>query len=221
MDPRLEIAVQVSRRWYDDIFALHGLTSQATTDLWTATDPPPRWHSAVKTLRPGITVDAVLTAMSSHEHGSVADSFGDLLLASHGFTLLIDATWLYREPDNRLRARSPGWSVVTREPLLREWNRKNDTDGVLLPTMLTHPRFTILAHHDREALTAGAVLHDTGIAVQLSNTWSDDPEFNWEGLLGAVEAVHPGQALVDYAVDAESSMYAGFDPLGPHRVWGR
>ena len=113
--------------------------------------------------------------MSSHEHGCVAHSFGELTLSSHGLKLLIDATWLYRDPENpRRAARSPGWSVIAREPLLREWNRKHHTDGVRLPTMLTHPRFTIVVHHDREALTAGAVLHDTGIAVGLSNTWSDD-----------------------------------------------
>ena len=119
--------------------------------------PPPPWRSAIKTLRPGITVDGVLIAMSSHEHGCVAHSFGELTLSSHGLKLLIDATWLYRDPENpRRAARSPGWSVIAREPLLREWNRKHHTDGVRLPTMLTHPRFTIVVHHDREALTAGS-----------------------------------------------------------------
>lgn len=223
MDPRLEIAVYVSRRWYEDIFALHGLSARATPDLWTATDPPPRWHSAVKTLRPGVAVEAVLTAMSSYEHGSVADSYGDLDLGPHGFKLLIDATWLYREPDSRRRDSLPAtWSVIANERLLRDWNGKHDTEGVLLPTMLTHPRFTILARHDGETLTAGAVLHDTGFAVGLSNTWSNDEELDWEGLLGAASAVHPDQPLIDYAADDVGLfMAAGFEPLGPQRVWER
>lgn len=222
-DPRLETAVHVSRRWYDDIFALHGLSALVTPDLWTAAGPPPRWHSAVKTLRPHVAVEAVLTAMSAHQHGSVADSFGDLDLGPHGFTLLIDATWLYREPEFQSRdALPPTWSVVTDETLLSEWNRQHDTEGVLLPTMLTHPRFTILARHDRKTLTAGAVLHDAGPAVGLSNTWSNDEEFDWDGLLGALSVVHPDRPLVDYAADDAALLTtAGFEPLGPQRVWER
>lgn len=223
MDPRVEIAVQVSRRWYEDVFALHGLAARATPELWAAIDPPPRWHSAVKTLRPGVAVEAVLTAMSAHEHGSVADSYGDIDLGSHGFTLLIDATWLYREPDSRRRdTLPPAWSVVASETLLRDWNRQHDTEGVLLPTMLTHPRFTILASHDGKTLTAGAVLHDTGFAVGLSNMWSSNEDVDWDGLLLAVSVVHPDQPLIDYAADdAALFMAAGFQPLGPQRVWKR
>jgi hypothetical protein len=187
-----------------------------------ATDPPPRWHSAVKTLRPRVAVDTVLAAMSSHEHGTVADSFGDLDLGAHGFTLLIEAVWLYRAPDPRPQAGvPPGWSVVADPRLLIEWNRAHDTEGVLLPSMLTDPRFTVLALAERGALAAGAVLHDTGSAVGVSNTWSHDVPLEWEPLLAAVASVHPGQPLVDYAADTAPNVRAGFEPVGPQRVWER
>lgn len=222
MDPRLETAVEVSRRWYEDIFALHGLSARTTTELWMAIDPPPRWHSVVKTLRPGVATDAVLTAMSSHEHGSVADSFGELALGSHRFKLLIDATWLYLAPRDRRDVALPsGWTVVEGEQLLSVWNREHGTDGVLLPRVLAHPRFTVLARHDGEALSAGAVLHDTGLAVGLSNTWSREAEFDWKGLLDVVAGVHPGQALVGYAAEAGPFTAAGFEPVGPQQVWER
>lgn len=221
MDPRLDTAVQVSKRWYSDLFELHGLSAKATPDVWTATDPPPRRHSAVKTLRPGVAVDTVLRAIGAHEHGSIADSFGDLDLATQGFELLIDATWLYREPGPRPPVGlPPGWSVVRNQRLLTEWNREHDTEGVFLPSMLTHPRFTILARTSRRTLTAGAVLHDTGFAVGLSNTWCHD-EFDWEGLLASVATLHPAQPLVSYAADAAPYIGAGFEPLGPQRVWKR
>ena len=93
MDPRLRAAVDASHRWYDDVFALHGLRARRVGGLWTALDPPPPWHSCVKTVDPGVPVGDVLAAMERHEHGSVADSFGDLDLASSGFTLLFTATW--------------------------------------------------------------------------------------------------------------------------------
>ena len=75
--------------------------------------------------------------------------------------------------------------------------------------------------HDGEALSAGAVLHDTGLAVGLSNTWSREAEFDWKGLLDVVAGVHPGQALVGYAAEAGPFTAAGFEPVGPQQVWER
>ena len=90
----LAAAVDASRRWYDGIFDAHGLPASSDGRLWVAGGEPPPFHSAVKTLLRGVGVDAVLRAMEPYPHGSVADSFGEFDLRSHGFELLIDATWV-------------------------------------------------------------------------------------------------------------------------------
>lgn len=91
----LAAAVDASRRWYDGIFAAHGLPASSDGRLWVAAGGElPPFHSAVKTLGRGVGVDAVLRAMEPYPHGSVADSFGEFDLRSHGFELLIDATWV-------------------------------------------------------------------------------------------------------------------------------
>src|SRR5262245_14870857 len=83
VDPRLRAAVDTSVAWYDDVFVLHGLATRIEDGLWWAVDPPPPWHSGVKTTEPEVGIDRVLAA---HEDSGVADSFGDLDLRPHGFT---------------------------------------------------------------------------------------------------------------------------------------
>src|SRR4051794_19281479 len=95
-DPRLRAALDASRAWYDDVFALHGIATTTGDGLWWALADPPPWHSAAKTLEPGVPVDRVLDAVADRPSCAVADSFGDLDLGRHGFRLLVEATWLHR-----------------------------------------------------------------------------------------------------------------------------
>ena len=112
MDPRLRAAVDASVRWYDDIFAVHRIPVTVRRAVWSASGAAPPWHSAVKTLAPEAGMDDVLHAIEPHDHGTVADSFGGLDLAAHGFDLLFEATWLHRPPDPVPPVGLPmGWSV--------------------------------------------------------------------------------------------------------------
>ena len=113
MDPRLRAAVDASARWYDAVFALHGIETWVQDGLWSALGRPPPCHSALKTLAPGIPGERVVRAAAGFEHCAVADSFGDLGLEGHGFEVLIEATWLYRDLDRVSVGHLPeGWSVV-------------------------------------------------------------------------------------------------------------
>jgi len=225
VDPRLRAAVDASVRWYDDIFAVHRIPVTVRRAVWSASGAAPPWHSAVKTLGPEAAIDDVLHAMEPHEHGSVADSFGRLDLAAHGFDLLFEATWLHRPPDPAPPSGLPmGWSVVGNTDVLDEWNRHHETTEVLGPALLDHPRFRFLARHDEGVLTGGAVTHDAGPTVGLSNCWSmPGHHLDWPDVLSCVGALHPGRPVVDYAWgdDLDVMVAAGFSPLGPQLVWAR
>jgi hypothetical protein len=223
VDPRLRAAVDNSIAWYDDVFALHDIPTRTEGGLWWALGTPPPWHSAVKTTEPGVTVERVLAV---HLQGAVADSFGDLDLRPHGFTVLVDATWVHHAPLLEPPAGLPdGWMVVRDAGLLAEWNDSHDYTGVLLPGVLDLSAFTVLARHSRGSLVGGAVVHrgDRSV-VGLSNTWSAESfEIDHTEVLAAVGALHPGAGVTDYTqgADLEAMVAAGYTTLGPQRVWVR
>jgi hypothetical protein len=224
VDPRLRAAVDTSLAWYADVFELHGLPTRTEDGLWWALGEPPPWHSGVKTTEPGLGIDRVLDVPV---HGAtVADSFGDLDLRPHGFTLLIDATWVHHGPLDEPPADLPrGWTVVGDPGLLAEWNRAHDYTGVLLPEVLDHPAFHVLARRSRGHLVGGAVVHrgdPRHDVVGLSNTWrADAPGVDHAEVLAVVGALHPGAGVVDYAwgSDLVEMVAAGYEPLGRQRVW--
>jgi hypothetical protein len=223
MDPRLRAAVDASRHWYDDVFALNGVPVRVEAGLWSALAPGPPWHSAAKTLEPGVGTARVLAAVETFEHGGVADSFGDLALRRHGFELLIEASWVHRDASRTTSGRLPdGWSLVATSEELAGWTAAHDYTDVLPMSVLDHPRFRILALRDAGSLVGGVVTHDGGGAVGVSNAWGEAATA-YSGVVAAVTALHPGRALVDYAQGAElaAMLAAGFTAVGPQRVWVR
>jgi hypothetical protein len=223
MDPRLLAAVAASRSWYDDIFELHRIAVGSDGALWWAEDTPPRWHSAVKTLVPTTDPSGALRRMERHPQGTVADSFGLLDLTTRGFDLLFAATWLHH-PGTSPSSPPPNWTRVDDSDLMAQWNELHDTEGVLPSDVWAHPRFTILARHDGAQLTGGAILHDAGTVVGLSNGWSvDGLPLDPSVPLAFAAETHPGRPVVDYArgEDLDTMLTAGFEPLGPQHVWIR
>jgi hypothetical protein len=219
VDPRLTLAVEASRAWYEDVFALHGTPTSSDGALWRALAEPPRYHSLAKTLRPGVQAADVLAAMSGH--GSVADSFADLDLP--GFRLLFEATWVHHAG-----ARSGGfpaaWSVITTPEVLAQWAHRHDYVGVLPTAVLHRPEFRVLGCFDGEELVGGAVLHGRSRCVGLSNPWIlPDHTLDWDELLAAAHAIHPHRELTDYARgnDLHSLLRVGFRAVGTQRVWSR
>src|SRR5262249_15809502 len=114
----------MSLAWYVDVFALHALETRFEDGLCRPLAPPPPCHSSLKTTEPGVGIERVL---AGGDDGSVADSFGDLDLGPHGFTVLIDATWVHHPPPETQTSGLPGgWSIVRDPGLLAEWNQAHD-----------------------------------------------------------------------------------------------
>ena len=225
MDERLSLAIDASRRWYDEVFAMHGVGVRSDGRLWVAASQPPPWHSAVKTFHPDVTTAEVLAAMEEHPSGSIADSFGTLDLAPHGFELIIDASWVFH-PGRGSTAGPSDWVVVDDPALLERWSSEHDYAGVLLPEVLANPAFRVLARLDRATPVAGAVLLDAGPAVGASNLWSKDGTVSARealDVLAVAGTLRPGAPVVDYARGAELAVLleAGYEQLGPQRVWLR
>lgn len=220
MDSRLRVAIDSSLAWYDALCALHGVACRIEDGVWSVDGTPPPLHSAVKTLEPGIASERVAELASSR--GGVADSFGDLSLADHGFELLFAARWIHRiANDQRVREPAPGWTLVTSPAGLAAWTAHHDTTEVLLPGLLDRSSFQVLAKVVGGELTAGAVLHAGTGVVSISNVWSAHPEDVWPELVYNATVLWPGRDLVGYERDAdlEAALAAGFVDVGPQLVW--
>lgn len=224
-DHRLTNAVAASAAWYAAIFQLHKIDFGQAAGLWAAHAPPPPLHSAVKTLRPGIDTERVLAALRRAGAGGVADSFGDLPLNEANFTLLFESSWICREaaPTRAsARAATDGWTTVNTDVGLAAWTARHDTSAVLLPGFLALPNMTILERHDGAGAVMGAIAHRAGGVVSVSNVHATPGHtVDWRSLTDAVTGLHPGYPLVGYerGPELEAAKDAGFDVLGPQRVW--
>ncbi len=224
MDPRLRIAVDVSLAWYADMFALHGIPTVTEGELWRALGAPPPLHSTAKTLAPGVPEEAAVAAVAAYDVCSVADSFGDLDLAGHGFATLFDATWIHHPP------LEPGpmphaWSRVTDPEGLAAWTAVHGSPEVFPPAILDRPAFTLTARRDDSGdITAIAVVHDSSAGVGVSNVAAATGHtVAMAEVLELVAALHPGRPVTDYDRDEalDDALAAGFTALGPQRVWSR
>ncbi|MFW5469947.1 hypothetical protein ACOCJ4_07875 [Knoellia sp. CPCC 206435] len=104
------------------------------------------------------------------------------------------------------------------------WNEKHDYTGVLLPAFLGHPRFTVLARYDSKDPIGGAVLHEAGATMELSNAWTAGRRGeDVAGMVKCAAVLHPGRPLVGYAHGDELGRWlaAGFRTTGAHDVWVR
>lgn len=224
MEAEHEAGVRARLAWYEDVFAVHEIPTRSDDDMWWALTEPPPWHSAAKTLRSDVAAERVLCAMERFRHCSVADSYGTLDLAPAGFQRLFAATWLHREAQSPAAGLPDGWRVVTEPDALVKWNEMHDYSGVLLPEFLEHPHFKVLAQRSSKDLVGGAVLHEAGAAVELSNAWAAGGAPEDVGAMVACAAVlHPGRPLVGDAHGDELGRWlaAGFRETGTHVVWLR
>jgi len=137
---------------------------------------------------------------------AVTNSFARLDLATAGFGLLAEASWIVgdgepvRPPDDGLT-----WDKVTTPSELGDWERAWAEGGsgdvpVFQPGLLSDPRCAILAWRRKDAVIAGAVVYDAGRAAGISNLFSTGlaPDRLWAGIQPAVAGLRPHLPVVGY-----------------------
>jgi hypothetical protein len=223
MDARVGAAAQNNARWCNIVCQSHGLATVLSEQLWIAPEGSPRLYPDAVTLAPGLPLEFVLSQIDTRSGCSVKDSFADLDLAEHGFTLLFDAHWFYREPappGTRVRR---AWQQITTGDDLEQWVAAADLKDVIRPELLRDQTVRILAVRDERAVTAGAIINRTGDTVGLSNvfTTATEPASDYGDLPQAIGGYFPGVPVVGYERSSRSAGAAdsGFEAIGPLRVW--
>src|SRR5258708_35033391 len=101
-ETRTRLGARNNALWCNVVCEAQGLLTEFRDGLWLTKASVPRFYPNVVTLedRPEEQLATIAQLYSSDKGlGAVKDSFASLDLASQGFTVLFEATWLWREPN--------------------------------------------------------------------------------------------------------------------------
>ena len=219
-------AVANNAAWCDLVCRNAGLPTVLGPDLWSTPHRSPDAHPDAVTLRPGVPVASVLAALDDSAGASVKDSFADLDLSPHGWTVLFEAQWLTRPAAS---AAAPGlpWRIADRDTLPL-WLTAHGS-AVIRPGVLDDPDVRLLLAADTHGPIAVAALNRSGVGahtvVGVSNVQvlRSEPEVVWSELAMLARRELGAHRLVGYesGPDLLPPVAVGFEPVGPLRVWVR
>ncbi|GAA2305079.1 hypothetical protein OKJ48_36545 [Streptomyces kunmingensis] len=219
-------------RWCAAMSRSHGVEGEFGPQAWTAPRRTPLYYPDAVTLTPHADASALIARIDTTAPGAtVKDSFADLDLTRHGFTVLFDAQWIHRPAGPPTREPESAWDAMRDPAALRTWALAccaGDEDDAHLfrPGLLAEPEVLLVAGRDaRGSVVAGAVASPGDGVIGISNVFakSGDLTAAWPVVLDAAHALFPDVPLVGYEHgDALTAACAqGFTPIGPLRVWLR
>ena len=227
----LHAAVANNAAWCETVCRSHGYTGEFTTRVWiSARHALPFYPNAI-TLAPDATAAETGAGQDPARPYAVKDSFARLDLAPEGLRPLFDAEWIARPP---APAGPPEdglcWAAVTSAGELAQWETAwaGGSPGpapLFRPDLLAGSRCAVLAGRRDGTLAAGAIVYTSARVTGMSNVFGTGLAAGllWISAVQAVAALRPGLPIVGYesGADLAAARQAGFQVLGPLRVWTR
>ena len=228
VDPRLLLAVRDNAGWCDLIARLHGLPTATDDRTWWSGRRTPDGYPDAISLAPGLDAPELRRLLAGSR--SVPERR----------SRTASPTWTWPATASRCCSRRPGsigrpprhrrllddgirWSRVETAQDLIPWAALHGLPAVADPRLLDQPGVTILAAHDGPRLVGGAIATVGREAVGISNVIAADGDeaAMFARAADAVAAIAPTLPLVGYehGPTLEAALAAGFDPIGPLRVW--
>ncbi|MET0788301.1 MAG: hypothetical protein ABWY33_03570 [Cellulomonas sp.] len=212
--------------WCDLVCCARGLPTAFRAGLWSTAYRSPEAYPDAVTLRPGVPAAEVLAAVEDSAGASVKDSFADLDLAPHGYSVLFEAQWLTR-PAGSPVVPSLLWRTIDATTL--PWWLAAHGSSAILPAALDDPQVRLLLAEDAGAPVAVAALNRSGsgadavVGVSHVLALRVEPEVVWSDLAAIARRELGPLPLVGYesGTDLVAPISVGFEPVGPLRVWLR
>jgi hypothetical protein len=223
MDERARTAARNNAAWCGAVWRSHGLPTIHEAGFRATARRAPAMYPDAVTVGPVVAPRAILARIDDSQGCSIKDSFIALDLGAHGYDILFGAEWYWREPGPGGPA-GDAWSVVGTPAELATWARAHGGGDVFRPALLEDTRVRVLVRRDPGDRVAGAIASLGAGVVGVSNVFGHGAaDEAWEGLVDAIERLLPGLPIVGYGTgeDLGAAVRAGFDPVGPLRVWIR
>lgn len=235
MTPAKQTLIRAAARnnagWCAAVARSHGTASEFGPQAWTAPARTPQFYPDAVTLAPRADVRALVDRIDTAAPGaSVKDSFADLDLTGHGFTVLFEAQWIHRPAGPPDTPPQFAWSAVRDPETLREWALAWADGGpateIFRPGLLEDRDTAVIAGRSADGwIAAGAVASRSATVVGVSNLFATggDTDSAWPVALEAAHTLFPGLPAVGYehGDDLASARRHGFEPIGPLRIWLR
>ena len=231
-DPSVEaIAALNNAEWCAAVWRSHGLPVGQAHGLWFCECETPRYYPNVVTVDPNFDAarqSAFIDDLGRTHPGldmSVKDSFTKLDLRDAGMTPLFVGRWMLRASrTDPARPLARNWCRITDEQNLTAWETAwsggdASSQRIFTVGLLSDPRVWVMGGFDPDgAIRAGAIANEAAGVLGLTNMFGASGEF-----LQAVSKLWPGISTVCYARGDghRSAAKAGFQVLGPMRVWVR
>ncbi|KQR10327.1 hypothetical protein [Cellulomonas sp. Leaf334] len=220
------LAAANNAAWCDVVCRAHGLPTTTGAGLWSTPRRSPDGYPDAATLRPGVPVADVLGSVDDAPGASVKDSFADLDLAPHGWTVLFEAQWLTRASGPPTTPELP-WRTVDRA-LLPLWLAAHGS-AAITSDVVDDPAVRLLLAADEDGPLAVAALNLSGTSdatvVGVSNVHAvrEAPLRVWSDLAAVARRELGAHPLVGYEAgpDLDPAVAVGFAAVGPLRVWVR
>jgi hypothetical protein len=222
-DP-LTLAVRENAAWCDLVCRLHRFTPEGDGRLWWSARRTPDLIPDAVTLVPELSVLEVLGRINDSIGASVKDSFATLDLMDQEWTVLFDATWVARAPGSGADEEVASTFAVVREkfPFAAWCNAWGGPEGALPTGVRRAPGVTVLGREGDAGFADGAIVHRTEIGgTAVAGLWNSFGA--WADVAHAVSHRHPDAWIVSYerGADLDAALAAGFEAIGPLRVWNR
>lgn len=241
---KLELAVLNNTRWYEAMFAAHGLASQTDARVWRSLEAPPPFHSNLVVLSP-MTTQADIAGYAAEIESSprttgwsLKDSYARFDLTALGFFMLFQAEWIWRDPAPAVATPSSArlsWVKLSTPSSLAQWEHawSGDTRNAAEATrtrqfpvsLLDSPDHAFFAGLLDGQIVAGGIANRSPGVVGLSNVFSAPEllEETWAALVNALSVAFPATPIVGYERGNDLSLAkgAGFTALGNLCLWCR
>lgn len=235
-DLRYQQAAYNNAVWCNSVCRAHGNPGEFHEGIWISHHPTPLYYPNAVTTAPKSQMQLehirALDAAGLGNEWAVKDSFAELELASFGYGLLFDASWIYLSPSVRLADSAVSdvqWKPLASASALKEWEAgwwgESPASTRQFPdSLLEDADVTFLAAYKEDGhIIAGAIANRSEDVVGLSNFFvpSSDTKNYWPGCAAAIRTLFPDLPIVGYERDEELQLahQAGFESVGPLRVW--
>ncbi|MEN0087944.1 MAG: hypothetical protein AAF737_05860 [Pseudomonadota bacterium] len=221
---------------HEAIFDANAIPYRRTDEALVCEDHPPPYFANIVTNRPGhapgiagLVANLQAAAQNDGQAGLfVKDSFAELDPVKLAMDTLLEASWLWREPQGGAADQAPsGWRRIGIESELAAWHEAWRAGGsptsatVFLPNCLQDERLTFMGRFSGTGCEAGCLLNQSGPVVGLSNLFAlrHEPSF-FEEIVEVAGSEFPGLTIVGYEqpTRAVAAPAAGFEEVGKLRV---